>query len=65
MTGTVTEFDDRAGLGVVTADDGAAYAFHCTQIADGSRTIAVDTPVEFDVRPARHGSWEATAISPR
>jgi cold shock CspA family protein len=65
MQGIVTEFDDAAGLGTVTADDGAAYAFHCTAISDGSRTIAVDTPVEFELRPAGHGSYEAAAISLR
>lgn len=65
MTGRVTAFDDRSGLGTVTADDDTTYAFHCTQIADGTRTIAVDTPVEFELRPGRHGAWEAAAISPR
>ena len=65
MTGTVTEFDEAAGLGTVTADDGSAYAFHCTAISDGTRTIAIDTEVEFDLRPARHGAYEATAVTPR
>jgi len=65
MTGTVTEFDDAAGLGTITADDGTAYRFHCTAIADGSRTIAVATKVEFAPRPARHGTYEAGEISPR
>ena len=65
MTGTVTEFDDGAGLGVVRADTGETYAFHCTAIADGTRTIAVDTKVEFEPRPARHGTYEAGEISPR
>ena len=40
LTGTVTEFDDAAGLGTITSDDGTTYAFHCTAIADGTRTIA-------------------------
>ena len=35
LEGTVTAFDDDAGLGVITATDGTAYPFHCTQIADG------------------------------
>ena len=65
MTGTVTEFDEGAGLGTITADDGATFAFHCTAIADGSRTIAVNTAVEFEPRPARHGTYEASAITPR
>ena len=63
MTGTVTEFDDDAGLGTITADDGTMYDFHCTAIADGTRTIAPGTSVEFETRPSRHGGWEAAAIT--
>ena len=62
-TGTVTEFDEPVGLGVVTGDDGTPYPFHCTQIADGSRTIAVGTAVRFDLLP-KLGRYEATAIEP-
>ena len=64
MRGVVTAFDDAAGLGTITADDGTPYPFHCTAIADGTRTIAVDTAVEFEPRPARHGCYEASAITP-
>ena len=64
MRGTVTEFDDPRGLGTVTADDGAAYPFHCTAIADGSRTIAVGTAVEFDVAAGLPGRWEASGLRP-
>jgi cold shock CspA family protein len=64
LTGVVSTFDDAAGLGTITADDGTTFAFHCTAIADGSRTIAVETPVEFEPRPARHGTYEAGAITP-
>lgn len=65
MQGTVTEFDDAAGLGTVTTDDGTAYRFHCTAITDGTRTIAVDTDVDFETRPARDGTYEAAAVTPR
>jgi len=61
--GTVTEFDEARGLGVVTADDGAAYPFHCTQIADGTRTIAVGARVRFAVGPGLPGRWEARNLS--
>jgi CspA family cold shock protein len=61
--GVVTAFDDPVGLGTVMGDDGMAYPFHCTQIADGTRTIAVGTPVRFDVM-GKLGRWEATAIEP-
>ena len=64
MTGVVTRFDDAAGLGEITADDGIAFAFHCTAIADASRTIAVGTSVTFEARPARNGTYEAMAITP-
>jgi cold shock CspA family protein len=60
LKGTITAFDERVGLG--TIDD--RYAFHCTAIADGSRTIAVGTEVEFEVVAARNGRWEAAAIIP-
>jgi CspA family cold shock protein len=63
VSGTVTEFDDDVGLGVITADDGTAYPFHCTQIADGTRTIAVDTPVTFALI-GRLGRYEASNIAP-
>jgi cold shock CspA family protein len=62
--GTVASFDDPAGYGVVRADDGGEHFFHCTAIADGSRTIEVGTPVTFVVVPGRRGLWEAARISP-
>lgn len=65
LTGVVSSFDDGAGLGTVTADDGASFAFHCTAIADGTRTIAVGTAVTFEPRAARNGTYEASAITPR
>jgi cold shock CspA family protein len=64
VTGKVVAFDERRGLGEIESADGASYAFHCTQIADGSRTIGVNTPVEFAVVPGQLGRWEAAAITP-
>jgi len=63
LRGRVTEFDEGVGLGVVTADDGTTYRFHCTQIADGTRTIAVGTAVDFEATP-RLGVYEAAHITP-
>ena len=57
----MTEFSESRGIGVVEAD-GVRYAFHCTQIADGSRAIRVGASVEFDVVPGRLGDWEATHV---
>jgi len=65
MDGVVTHFDEAAGLGTVTTDDGTAYPFQCTQIADGTRTIPVGAAVAFEVRPWHLGRYEATVIRPR
>ena len=62
-TGTVASFDDDRGLGEIAGDDGTTYHFHCTGIADGSRTIDEGTPVRFDVIAGRLGRWEAWAIA--
>jgi cold shock CspA family protein len=63
MGGVVAEFEEYVGLGTIEGDDGTRYPFHCTQIADGTRTIAVGAPVTFGVMPGRMGQWEATAIT--
>jgi cold shock CspA family protein len=63
VQGVVVEFDEPRGLGVIEAD-GTQYAFHCTAILDGTRTIPVGTKVTFEVRAAGMGRWEATAIAP-
>ena len=62
--GRVSEFDAARGWGAITTDDGARFEFHCTQIADGARTIPVGVPVRFRVRPGQLGRWEAGAITP-
>ncbi|MEI6401660.1 MAG: hypothetical protein WCP59_05685 [Actinomycetota bacterium] len=64
IAGVVESFDDVVGLGVVLASDGRRVPFHCIGIADGSRAIAVGTPVRFDLRPGL-GRYEATALRPR
>jgi cold shock CspA family protein len=69
--GVVASFDTDAGLGTVT-DDAVTdqtsgpplYGFHCTEIADGTRTIEVGTPVTFVVAPAGPGIWEAKDLHP-
>lgn len=59
--GVVSSFDIGAATGVVTADDGTAYPFHCIEIADGTRTIEEGARVSFE-RLARFGSYQAAAI---
>lgn len=63
-TGLVVAFDEARGLGVVRADGGGEVPFHCTAIADGTRTIAVGRAVRFRVVPGRLGRWEADALAP-
>ncbi len=64
-SGTVADFDEQKGYGTLRADDGRELFFHCTQIADGSRTIAVGTEITFEIIPGHLGRWEATVIVPR
>jgi len=72
MIGTVVEFDEPAGYGHVAADpsadapaaNGDRWFFHCTAIADGSRTIEVGARVRFDVVPGHQGRYEATDLRP-
>ena len=63
MTGVVLEFDDDKGIGTVRGDDGRELFFHCTQIADGTRTIPVGVPVTFEVRPWHRGQYQAIALA--
>jgi len=58
--GTVVEFDRDVGLGVIEAG-GRRYPFHCIEIADGSRDIAVGTEVSFELL-CKLGRYEAAAI---
>jgi cold shock CspA family protein len=60
--GTVAEFDEHKGVGLVEAGDGRRLHFHCTAIADGSRTIAVGIEVVFEVVAGHGGRWEATSL---
>jgi len=64
VTGTVSSFSEDRGLGEITADDATVYPFHGTVIADGTRTIAVGTRVDFELVPGILGRWEATAVRP-
>jgi len=64
LRGVVATFDVDRGLGTIMGEDGIERMFHCTQIADGSRTIEVGTAVAFGLL-AKLGRFEATAIAPR
>jgi cold shock CspA family protein len=60
--GVVAQFDAPRGLGVIRADDGAEVPFHCTAIADGSRSIEAGQRVRFALVPGLSGRWEASGI---
>ncbi len=63
VKGIVIDFDQHAGYGHVRGEDGVERFFHCTAIADGSRTIDAGAAVTFDVVAGHHGRWEAAALS--
>jgi hypothetical protein len=52
LTGHVTQFDRRIGLGEITDSDGRVWPFHCAMLTDGSRMIELGTAVQF--RPQFH-----------
>jgi CspA family cold shock protein len=63
VRGTVVAYDDHKGYGTVRSeDDGTELFFHCTSIADGTRTIEVGAAVEYEVVAGRLGRWEAAAV---
>lgn len=62
--GAILAFDEARGIGTVRGDDGATLGFHCTQIADGSRTIRVGTRVRYELAASPLGVWEATGVDP-
>jgi hypothetical protein len=52
LTGHVTQFDRRIGLGEITDSEGRVWPFHCAMLTDGSRMVAEGTAVQF--RPQFH-----------
>lgn len=62
-TGTVESYDADVGLGHVVDESGNRWMFHCTAIADGSRTIEPGSPVRFEVSSGGPGRWEAFVVS--
>jgi cold shock CspA family protein len=65
LSGTIAAFDDDAGWGTLRTEAGDEVFFHCTQIADGSRTIPVGVAVTAEVLPIGLGEWEATSVAPQ
>ena len=63
-SGRVASFDDHVGRGEVEARGGLHFPFHCTAIADGTRTIEVGASVAYSVRPGLLGRFEAAGLRP-
>ena len=60
MDGIVESFDLHRGLGFIVSN-GERYLFHCAEIADGTRDIALNTRVSF-VPVERFGIREASIV---
>jgi hypothetical protein len=60
--GRVVTFDADRGLGEVEEADGVRRAFHCTQVADGSRAVPVGAAVRYVLVPTSLGVWEASEV---
>jgi cold shock CspA family protein len=63
-TGVVASYDDRAGYGEILDDDGRRWWFHCTAVADGSRTIIEQSTVCFQLAAGHLGRYEAVDLHP-
>ena len=61
--GVVADFDSAVGLGHVASEDGILRLFHCIEIADGTREIAVGVSVSF-FAVQRFGYHEAADLRP-
>lgn len=61
--GRVADFDEAAGYGTIHDADGDWF-FHCTAIADGSRSIETGADVDFALAPGHLGRMEARDIRP-
>lgn len=62
---TVRAFDEASGLGelsVTVGERACDVAFHCTAIADGTRTIEVGVLVTATLVAGRNGGVEAASL---
>ena len=60
--GRVADYDDHKGWGYIATDDGRLLFFHCTAIADGTRTISVEAEVEYEEVTDPRGKPEAAHV---
>lgn len=64
LRGRVAEYDDHKGYGELEVEGGGRLFFHCTAIADGSRTIPVGIDVDYDAATDPRGKPEAANVRP-
>ncbi|KAK7252971.1 hypothetical protein RIF29_37304 [Crotalaria pallida] len=59
--GVVKRFHDARGFGFILPDDGGEEVFvhHSAIVSDGYRTLAVGDEVEFSIRKADNGNYQA------
>lgn len=62
LSASVLAYDDAAGLGVAEVAGVGQLPFHCTAIADGTRTIPVGTAIVCRLAAAHHGRVEAVGV---
>jgi cold shock CspA family protein len=60
--GVVVDYDAERGLGTIDAGDGLMVSFHCVDIADGTRHVALGSVVAFEVAPGHRGQPEARHV---
>ncbi|MDZ7733477.1 MAG: cold shock domain-containing protein [Acidimicrobiia bacterium] len=64
LEGVVEAYDDDRGWGTVRTAGDDTYFFHCTAIADGSRTIRRGAAVGFTLVAGHRGRFEARDLRP-
>jgi cold shock CspA family protein len=63
--GRVADYDDHKGWGHIATGDGRLLFFHCTAIADGTRTVPVGADVEYEEVTDPRGKPEAANVRER
>ncbi|MDE3065865.1 MAG: hypothetical protein KGJ36_09340 [Acidobacteriota bacterium] len=63
LTGRVARFDERRGDGVLVADDGETFYFHCVDVADGTRAVPVGARVTARRAVGHCGADEAVDVA--
>lgn len=62
VLGTIASFDEARGVGVFRSVDDVELSFHCVDISDGTRTIAVGAKARARRSVGRRGHDEVTEI---